>query len=125
VRRSQRRHVRPPTKILGVADRPSDIADVAFVGGAITIGALVGALVWKVGGVPTRARISTVGTASVRATNSAESWTVRCGTSATMTVSEGPAGACAGACLEAATSPWWHPVVRYSSRMPARQHAPR
>jgi putative transport protein len=40
------------TKILGVADRPSDIADVAFIGGAITIGALVGALVWKVGGVP-------------------------------------------------------------------------
>jgi putative transport protein len=40
------------TKMLGVADRPSDIADVAFIGGAITLGALVGALVWKVGGVP-------------------------------------------------------------------------
>jgi putative transport protein len=40
------------TKALGVADRPTDVADVAFIGGAITVGALVGALVWKVGGVP-------------------------------------------------------------------------
>jgi len=40
------------TKDLGVPDRPSDVADVAFIGGAITLGALVGALVWKVGGVP-------------------------------------------------------------------------
>jgi putative transport protein len=39
-------------KLVGVADRPTDIADVAFIGGAITIGALVGALVLKVGGVP-------------------------------------------------------------------------
>jgi putative transport protein len=39
-------------KALGVADRPSDVADVAFIGGAITLGALVGALVWKVAGVP-------------------------------------------------------------------------
>jgi putative transport protein len=39
-------------KILGVADRPTDIADVAFIGAGITIGALVGALVLKVGGVP-------------------------------------------------------------------------
>jgi putative transport protein len=39
-------------KLLGVADRPSDVADVAFIGGAITIGALIGALVWKIGGVP-------------------------------------------------------------------------
>jgi putative transport protein len=39
-------------KMLGVADRPTDIADVAFIGGAITVGALVGALVWNVGGVP-------------------------------------------------------------------------
>jgi putative transport protein len=38
--------------MLGVADRPTDVADVAFIGGAITIGALVGALVWKVGGIP-------------------------------------------------------------------------
>jgi len=43
------------TKVLGVADRPTDVADVAdvaFMGGAITLGALVGALVLKVGGVP-------------------------------------------------------------------------
>jgi len=39
-------------KDLGVADRPTDVADVAFIGGAITLGALVGALVLKVGGVP-------------------------------------------------------------------------
>jgi putative transport protein len=39
-------------KDLGVPDRPSDVADVAFIGGAITIGALLGALVWKVAGVP-------------------------------------------------------------------------
>ncbi len=39
-------------KMLGVPDRPSDVADVAFIGGAITIGALIGALVWKIGGVP-------------------------------------------------------------------------
>src|SRR5262245_45756136 len=40
------------TKLLGVPDRPSDIADVAFIGSAVTIGALIGALVWKIGGVP-------------------------------------------------------------------------
>lgn len=39
-------------KTLGHADRPSDVADVAFIGGAITLGALIGALVFKVGGVP-------------------------------------------------------------------------
>jgi putative transport protein len=39
-------------KFLGFADRPSDIADVAFIGGAITLGALIGALVLKLGGVP-------------------------------------------------------------------------
>ena len=39
-------------KDLGVPDRPTDVADVAFIGGAITIGALVGALVWKVAGIP-------------------------------------------------------------------------
>src|SRR5262249_13749874 len=39
-------------KELGVADRPSDVADVAFIGGAITLGALVGAVVWKVAGGP-------------------------------------------------------------------------
>ncbi|MCK1392398.1 aspartate-alanine antiporter [Bradyrhizobium sp. 1] len=40
------------TKMLGVADRPVDAADVAFIGAAVTIGALVGAVVYKVGGVP-------------------------------------------------------------------------
>src|SRR5262245_12641974 len=40
------------TKMLGVADRPTDIADVAFIGAGITIGALIGALVLKIGGVP-------------------------------------------------------------------------
>jgi putative transport protein len=39
-------------KLLGVADRPTDAADVAFIGAAVTIGALIGALVLKVGGVP-------------------------------------------------------------------------
>ncbi|HKS71874.1 MAG TPA: aspartate-alanine antiporter family protein [Terriglobales bacterium] len=39
-------------KMLGVPDRPTDIADVAFIGGGITVGALLGALVWKIGGVP-------------------------------------------------------------------------
>jgi len=39
-------------KMLGVADRPTDVADVAFIGAAIVLGALVGSLVLKVGGVP-------------------------------------------------------------------------
>ncbi|MGO4705733.1 aspartate-alanine antiporter family protein [Microvirga sp. 2MCAF38] len=39
-------------KAIGYADRPTDIADVAFIGAAITIGALVGALVFKISGVP-------------------------------------------------------------------------
>ena len=39
-------------KMLGVLDRPTDIADVAFIGAGITIGALIGSLVWKVAGVP-------------------------------------------------------------------------
>jgi putative transport protein len=40
------------TKMLGVADRATDVADVAFIGAAIAIGALVGAIVYKVGTVP-------------------------------------------------------------------------
>jgi len=40
------------TKLLGVADRPTDMTDMAFVGAAIVIGALIGALVFKVSGVP-------------------------------------------------------------------------
>lgn len=39
-------------KMLGVLDRATDIADVAFIGAGITIGALIGSLVWKVAGVP-------------------------------------------------------------------------
>jgi putative transport protein len=39
-------------KDLGVPDRASDIADVAFIGAGITVGALIGSLVWKVAGVP-------------------------------------------------------------------------
>ena len=40
------------TKVFGVADRPTEVADVAFIGAGITVGALIGALVLKVGGVP-------------------------------------------------------------------------
>src|SRR5256714_12479321 len=40
------------TKMLGVADRPTDVTDMAFVGAAIVIGALIGALVFKVAGPP-------------------------------------------------------------------------
>src|SRR6185503_18291414 len=36
----------------GVADRATDITDMAFVGAAIVIGGLIGALVFKVSGVP-------------------------------------------------------------------------
>jgi len=39
-------------KALGVLDRPSNAADVAFIGFAITLGALVGALVLQIGAVP-------------------------------------------------------------------------
>jgi putative transport protein len=39
-------------KALGVVDRATDVADVAFIGIAITIGALIGAIVVKVAGVP-------------------------------------------------------------------------
>ncbi|BCP55172.1 putative transporter [Kaistia sp. 32K] len=39
-------------KALGVADRASNVADVAFIGAAIAIGALIGALVYKIGNVP-------------------------------------------------------------------------
>jgi putative transport protein len=39
-------------KMLGVPDRATDVADVAFIGAGIAVGALIGALVWKVAGVP-------------------------------------------------------------------------
>jgi putative transport protein len=37
---------------LGVPDRATNVADVAFIGAGITVGALIGSLVWKVAGVP-------------------------------------------------------------------------
>jgi putative transport protein len=39
-------------KALGVIDRPTNVADVAFIGFAITIGAIIGAIVFKLGGIP-------------------------------------------------------------------------
>jgi len=39
-------------KKIGIIDRPSDVADIAFIGLAITIGALIGAIVVKIAGVP-------------------------------------------------------------------------
>lgn len=39
-------------KMLGVADRATDVSDVAFIGAGIVIGALIGSLVWKVSGIP-------------------------------------------------------------------------
>ncbi len=39
-------------KALGVLDRPTSAADIAFVGFAITLGALIGAVVIKVAGIP-------------------------------------------------------------------------
>jgi putative transport protein len=40
------------TKTFGRLDRATDVADVAFIGAAIAIGALLGAVVYKVGGIP-------------------------------------------------------------------------
>ncbi len=40
------------TKLIGVPDRQTDVADVAFIGAAIAIGALFGAIVLNVAGVP-------------------------------------------------------------------------
>ena len=40
------------TKAFGYPDRATDVADVAFIGAAIAIGALVGAIVYKIGSVP-------------------------------------------------------------------------
>ena len=39
-------------RMLGVPDRATDVADVAFIGAGIAVGALVGAVVWKVAGIP-------------------------------------------------------------------------
>jgi putative transport protein len=43
---------RAAAQLLGVPDKVTDVADVAFIGFAIALGALVGAVVLKVGGVP-------------------------------------------------------------------------
>jgi putative transport protein len=51
------------TKLLGVADRVTDVADVAFIGAAIVLGGLIGALVLNLGGVPLT--LSTAGGALV------------------------------------------------------------
>jgi putative transport protein len=51
------------SRLVGVADRPTDVADVAFMGAGIVVGALIGALVWKIGGVPLT--LSTAGGALV------------------------------------------------------------
>ncbi len=40
------------TRILGVADRPTDMTDMAFVGAFVVVGGLIGALMFKVAGVP-------------------------------------------------------------------------
>lgn len=40
------------TKMLGVADKQTDVADVAFIGAFIVVGALIGAVVLRVAGVP-------------------------------------------------------------------------
>jgi len=51
------------TKLLGVADRATDVTDMAFVGAAIVIGALFGSLVLNISGVPLT--LSTAGGALV------------------------------------------------------------
>jgi putative transport protein len=51
------------TKMLGVADRPTDVTDMAFVGAFIVVGALIGAVVLNIGGVPIT--LSTAGGALV------------------------------------------------------------
>jgi putative transport protein len=50
-------------KLLGVADRATDVTDMAFVGAAIVLGALVGSLVLNISGVPLT--LSTAGGALV------------------------------------------------------------
>src|SRR5258708_3260082 len=54
------------TKMLGVADRPTDVTDMAFVGAAIVVGALIGSLVFKVAGAPLT--LSTAGGALIAGT---------------------------------------------------------
>jgi putative transport protein len=40
------------TKMLGYPDKATDVADVMFIGAAIAVGALLGAMVYNIGGVP-------------------------------------------------------------------------
>jgi putative transport protein len=47
-----RRHVEMAIKQLGHADRPVEMTDIAFLGAGIVLGGLVGALSYKVGGIP-------------------------------------------------------------------------
>jgi putative transport protein len=47
-----RRHVEIAIKELGHADRPVEMTDIAFLGGGIVLGGFVGALSYKVGGIP-------------------------------------------------------------------------
>ena len=51
------------TKAIGVADRVTDVADMAFAGAWIALGALLGSIVFKIGGVPIT--LSTAGGALV------------------------------------------------------------
>ena len=51
------------TRMLGVADRPTDVTDMAFVGAFVVVGALIGAVVLNIGGVPVT--LSTAGGALV------------------------------------------------------------
>jgi putative transport protein len=51
------------TRLLGVPDHVTDVSDVAFIGAAIVIGGLIGAVVLQVGGVPLT--LSTAGGALV------------------------------------------------------------
>jgi putative transport protein len=46
------RHVEAAVKALGYADRPIEATDIAFLGGGIVIGGLIGALSYKWGGLP-------------------------------------------------------------------------
>src|SRR5436190_20924360 len=55
--------VNAATKMLGVADKATDITDMAFVGAFIVVGALIGSLVFKIKGVPLT--LSTAGGALV------------------------------------------------------------
>ena len=50
--RGARKHVDDLAKSLGEADRPTSKSDIAFMGVGIVIGALVGLITFKVGGVP-------------------------------------------------------------------------